>query len=129
MNPKIRDIDPGWSYDDMLPFTPACQVGDTIYVAGQCPIAEDGQTVGVGDIRAQVRQCITNIQTVLAKAGAGLDDVVKLNVYLTDRAFYRPQIEVRKEMFKHLPAATVVTVAALGLPEWLVEIDAVAVKP
>lgn len=128
MNPKIVDIDPGWEWDDVLPLSPACRVGELIFVSGQVSLDTDGQLVGEGDIEAQVRQCLVNIQSILDAEGAGLDDIAKVGVFLTDRSHYPSQIAVRKEFFNHMPAATVVTVAALGMPEWLVEIEAVAVR-
>lgn len=101
-------------------------MGDLIFVSGQVSLDTDGELVGEGDIEAQVRQCLVNIQSILDAEGAGLDDIVKLGVFLTDRAHYPSQ--VRKEFFNHMPAATAVIVAGLASPEWLVEIEAVAVK-
>ena len=128
MPSKIKDLDPR-TYKSPLPYTPGQIVGDHIYVAGCVSIDDKGNTVGVGDIKAQVRQVFKNIEEVLVLAGANLEHIFKLNVYLTDRAHYAPQIEVRKELFKHYPAATVVVIAGLGRPEWLLEIDCIAVKP
>lgn len=129
MNSKIQDLDPGWTYDDHLPFTPGRLVGDNIYVAGCVALNADGQLVGAGDIKAQTRQVFENIRTILALAGAGLDDIVTINVYLTSRDYYKGQIEVRKELFKRYPCATVVAVQGLGRPEWLIEVEAMAIKP
>lgn len=128
MNDKIADVDPGWEWDDVLPLSPACRVGDLIFVSGQVAVDAEGRLVGAGDIEAQVRQCLVNIASILDEEGAGLDDIARLGVFLTDRSHYPSQIKVRKEFFRHLPAATVVTVAALGMPEWMVEIEAIAVR-
>ena len=126
---EIIDLDPGWAYDDAFPFTPARQIGNMIYVAGQVALDPDGNLVGEGDIEAQTRQVFANIRTILALAGAGFEDIVKLNAYVTDRSHYRSTIKVRKELFVRHPAATVVIVAGLGSPQWLIEVDVVAVAP
>ena len=129
MNNKIKDLDPGWAYDNHLPFTPGRLVDGKIYVAGCVALDANGNQVGIGDIKAQTRQVFENIRAILALEGADLDDIVTINVYLTSRDYYRGQIEVRKEMFKRFPAATVVVVQSLGRPDWLIEVEAMAVKP
>ncbi|HWC03413.1 MAG TPA: RidA family protein [Methylomirabilota bacterium] len=106
------------------------KAGDTIYVAGQVALDGEGRLVGPGDVVAQTRQALENIQRVLAAGGATLDDVVKVTVYLAnvdDRARVN---EVRKAYFgANRPASTLVEVSRLALPGLLVEIEAVAVVP
>lgn len=83
-----------------------------------------------GDLVAQTRQIYQNIGTILAEAGASFDDVVKTTEYITPEqlAMYRETGEVRKEFFKgEYPAATGVVVTSLVRPEFLIEIDVVAV--
>lgn len=97
----------------------------TIRVSGQ---------VGEGpDLDSQMRSALSNLKEVLGKAGASMDDVVKMNTYIVD---YGPEsLEtfrgVRKELLgdSDMPASTLVGVASLALPEWLIEIEAVAVMP
>lgn len=100
--------------------------GRYILVSGAVAWDETGNVVGKGDIRAQARQAFENLKRVYAQAGAKLDDIVKLNVYLTDRDQRLPLVEVRKEYLKHSPPSTTVVVAGLVEADLLVEIDAIA---
>ena len=66
-----------WTYSKGASFAQGVEVGDTIYVAGQAALDDQGKVVGLGDMRAQSRQTFANIATVLAEAGSTMDDVVK----------------------------------------------------
>lgn len=124
-----RTIDPGWTWDDRLPLAQARQVGDTIYVSGQIAYDPNGNLVGQGDMKAQTRQALDNIKSVLERAGSGMKDVVKINTYITDRSKFMDMIAVRSEVFgDDPPASTAVVVQALAFPELLVEIEAIAIK-
>ena len=102
--------------------------GTTIYVAGQISLDEDGALVGAGDVAAQARQVLVNLGRVLDGAGASLDDVVKTTVFLTDLEGRGPVDEARREAFTAPPPAnTLLVVSSLARPEFLVEIEAVAV--
>ena len=105
--------------------------GRTIYVSGQVAMDANGAVVGQNDFRAQVKQVFENLKTVLAASGATLDDVVKFNYYVVghDAEKLRTIREVRDGYLKptNRPASTLVGVQALFRPEFLVEIDAVAV--
>ena len=98
--------------------------------AWQVGVDDDGKLVGsAGDMEAQARQTFKNVTQVLAEAGATLDDVVKMTCHITDVSKYGDYAAVRAELFQgNLPASATVVVAALGMPELLIEIDAVAVK-
>jgi enamine deaminase RidA (YjgF/YER057c/UK114 family) len=97
----------------------------TVYISGQ---------VGEGaDLETQMRAALGKLMKLLADQGASMADVVKMNTYIVD---YGPEsLEVfrgvRKELMGEadMPASTLVGVAALGMPEWLIEIEAVAVVP
>ena len=110
-------------------YSPGWEVsgGRAVFVAGQIPWDEDGNTVCKGDVAGQTRQVFANIGAVLAEAGGSLDDVVKITVFAADIR-YRDEINrVRTETFSEpYPASTQVAVASLVDPEWLVEIEAVA---
>jgi enamine deaminase RidA (YjgF/YER057c/UK114 family) len=103
----------------------------TIYTAGQVSIDEDGRVVGPGDLAVQTAQVMRNVGLALAAAGAGFADVVKITTYVVN---YRPEqrsiiSQARAPFFagRPPPASTLIGVAALALPEWLVEIEAIAV--
>lgn len=105
--------------------------GRTVYVSGQVSTDERGEVVGKGDLRAQLEQAFRNLQACLAAAGATFEDVVKSNLYVVGlRPEHVPVIrEVRARYFNQQspPASTLVGVEALVGPDWLVEIEVVAV--
>jgi reactive intermediate/imine deaminase len=103
--------------------------GRTLYVAGQVPIDADGDVVGA-DAATQARQVLSNLAAVLEAASATLADVVKTTVYLTNLDDRAAVGEVRQAHFAgDPPANTLVVVASLADPRYLVEIDAIAVLP
>ena len=102
--------------------------GRVLHVSGCVAQDENGETVGRNSMEAQTRQVLENIRTVLAHAGATMDDVVKVTVLVTDVSEVATIHEVRREFFNEpYPASTLVQVAQLIDPEWLIEIEAVAV--
>lgn len=97
----------------------------TLYVAGQ--VGADAAGQAREGIEAQCRQAWANIEAILAQAGMGLQDIVKTTVYLTDPSDYADFVRVRSEVLgEHKPASTLVCVSSLLMPEWKVEIDAIA---
>lgn len=123
-------IDPGWTWDDRLPLAQGKQIGNTIYVSGQVAYNANGQLVGEGDIKAQTRQVFQNIKDVLAAAGAGMGDIIKINTYITDQSKFMDMLAVRSEIFgNNPPASTAVVVAGLAFPGLLIEVEAIAIKP
>jgi enamine deaminase RidA (YjgF/YER057c/UK114 family) len=102
--------------------------GRTIYVSGQLARDETGEIVGVGDMAAQIEQVGKNIATCLAAAGATLADLVKTTTYVTDIDLFFKYPEIRARFFgPALPTSTTVEVRRLSHPDFLVEIDAVAI--
>ena len=105
-----------------------------VFVAGQVAWDSEGATIGDGDLAAQVEQCYLNIATALSDVGAGFGDVAKLTFYVVDWSPDKmaPLLEgIAKAAAKlgitPVPPATLVGVAALDVPEHLVEIEATAV--
>lgn len=105
----------------------------TIYVGGQDAVRADGEIVGKGDLAAQTTQILTNIETALAAVGAGLEHIIKWNVFVVEGQ----PIEAGFEAFQRFwgnrstppPLITAAFVKGLGHPDWLVEMDAIAVLP
>ena len=108
-------------------YADAVVAGDTLYVSGIVPVDANGELVGGDDVVAQARQVFDIMARVLAAAGAGPADVVKVTVYLTD-VDDRPRINpVRQEFFGTArPASTLVEVSRLAVPGARLEIEAVA---
>jgi enamine deaminase RidA (YjgF/YER057c/UK114 family) len=104
------------------------KAGNTIYIAGQVAQDEQGQVVGRGDITAQATQVFENLSKALTAAGASFSDLVKITIYITDPRFREPLGKVRTQYIRDaLPASTLVVVAGLAEPDYLIEIEAVAV--
>ncbi|HEY7907340.1 MAG TPA: RidA family protein [Thermomicrobiales bacterium] len=104
--------------------------GRVLHLSGQVAQAEDGSVVGVGDIAVQARQVLENIRGVLASVGGTMEDIQKVTIFVTDMACLMDIQAVRAEFFPPpYPASTLVQVAALVRPEYLIEIEAVAVIP
>src|SRR5215471_11459421 len=99
-----------------------------IFVAGQLARDAQGNVVGKGDMGAQIRQVGENIKAALAAAGATLADIVKTNTYVTDMdAFFR-HVDVRMQYFgPAMPTSTTVEVRRLAHPDFMVEIEVMAI--
>ena len=105
--------------------------GTTVHVSGQVSVNERGEVVGKGDFRAQVERTFENLKAALAAAGATFEDVVKVTYYVVGlKPEHVPVVrEVRGRYLdpRHPPASTLVGVAALVVPDWLIEIELIAV--
>ena len=122
-------IQPEGLWDPRPRFAQVVKIGNQVYVAGQTAVDEKGNVVGKGEIEAQTRQIFKNLQKCLRATGAGFDQVVKLNIYSTDLDAHLPTIaKVRKEYFPKEPvASTTIQIPRLVHPDWLLEIEAIAV--
>lgn len=104
------------------------RVGNTVYVAGQTAQNAQGEIVGRGDVAAQATQVMENIRTALQSVGGDLSNLVKTTIFITDPRFREALAGVRaRYLSAPLPASTLVVCAALAHPDYLVEIEGVAV--
>jgi reactive intermediate/imine deaminase len=109
------------------PYSQAVKVGDTVYLAGQIPLVPETMALENGDMRAQIRRVFENLAAVARASGGSLQDVVKLNVYLTDLGHFPLVNEVMAQYFREpYPARAAVGVAALPKGA-AVEMDAIMV--
>ena len=123
-----RRVSSNSPYEDVIGFSRAVRVGDTVYLSGTVAWGDDGKLAGPGDVYAQARQTIRNIERALVQAGASLHDVVRTRVYLTDIGRWEEAARAHAEAFGEArPASSMVQVSALADPAMLVEIEAVAV--
>ena len=108
-------------------YTDAVRYGDLLFISGLAPLDEMGRLVGGDDAAAQTRQVLDNMAKILAAAGAGFEDVLRVTVYLTDIADRAKINPVRQEFFgKTRPASTLIGVSELAVPGMKVEIEAIA---
>jgi enamine deaminase RidA (YjgF/YER057c/UK114 family) len=111
------------------PYSHGVKVGSGLVIAGQVALDEQLRLVGPGDAEAQARQTWENIQTVVEAAGGKITDVIRVTTYVADLGDVEAIHKVRREFFPDgdYPTATVVQVAALGLPGLLLETEAFAI--
>jgi len=131
---RIRPFNTRDTYPDQDLDNDLCQVvvaGDLVLLRGQ--VGQDlgtAESVGIGDPAAQARQAMDNVETLLSEAGARLEDVCKLVIYLTDSSYREAVYRVVGSRLRGVfPVSTGLVVSALARPEWLVEIDVTAVIP
>lgn len=108
-------------------YSQAVKAGDTVYLSGQIPLVPETMEIAGGDFALQTRQVLENLKAVCEAAGGGLEDIVKLTIYLTDLSHFATVNEIMTTYFqKPYPARAAVGVAALprDVP---VEIDAIMV--
>jgi 2-iminobutanoate/2-iminopropanoate deaminase len=104
------------------------RAGNTLYIAGQSPRNAKGEIVGKGDMGAQVRQVYENLKNVLASQGATLDNLVKITIFTLSIEEWRMTGDIREEyLVGRAPASTLVQIDQLASPDFLVEIEAIAV--
>jgi|Deesub1362B_J571_1020462.scaffolds.fasta_scaffold00003_652 2-iminobutanoate/2-iminopropanoate deaminase len=107
-------------------YSQAIRVGKLLFISGQVAIdPETGILVG-NDIKTQTIRVIENIMAIIKKAGGTLDNIVKINVYLADAAFYREFNEIYNKYFKDVPPARTTIATSLPGKKYLIEMDAIA---
>ncbi|MEX0681896.1 MAG: RidA family protein [Dehalococcoidia bacterium] len=103
--------------------------GKSVFIAGQVALDTDGNLIGEGDVAAQAEQVFTNLTAALAAVGGTFANVVKITVFLTDMSHITTVRDIRNRYVDtaNPPASTAVEVVALARPEWLIEVEAIAV--
>ncbi len=102
--------------------------GKLLFIAGQTASDKDGNVVGKGDIEAQTHQVFRNLSAVLQEAGGSLDNLVMTTTYITDRKYREGYNRVRMQYYKKSPpTSTLVIITGLAHPDYLIEINGVAV--
>ncbi|WP_022662575.1 RidA family protein [Paucidesulfovibrio longus] len=125
---RRENISYGHPLEAKLGFSRARRVGDILALTGCAPIAPDGSVHAPGDMYAQTVRSLEIIQDVLARAGAGLEDVVRTRIMVTDMERWEEAARAHGEVFGEVrPACTFLQVCRFINPEWLVEIEADAV--
>lgn len=125
---NTKETYPNQSLDNDL--CQAVRAGNTVYVRGQIGTDFAGNLVGLGDPRAQAEQAMKNVKQLLEEAGSDLSHIVKTTTYLIDPRYREPVYrEVGKWLKGVFPISTGLVISGLGQPEWLMEIDVIAVIP
>ncbi|MBX5458248.1 MAG: RidA family protein [Thermogemmatispora sp.] len=118
-------VSSGSPYEPVIGFARAVRLGNVIAISGTAPLGPDGKTVAPGDAAAQTRRCLEIIQAALEQLGADLSAVIRTRIFLARAEDWEQVGRVHGEFFGPVrPASTMVQVARLLDPEWLVEIEA-----
>ncbi|MBU1230929.1 MAG: RidA family protein [Proteobacteria bacterium] len=121
-----RLITSGSKWEPLLGYSRAVVAGNTIYVSGTCGVEADGSVAP--DMYGQARRALQIIEGALAQAGAGMKDVVRTRIFVTDAAQFDAIAKAHGEVFGEIrPATTIVEVVKLVDAAFMVEIEAVAV--
>lgn len=119
-------IVPAGSPPPLAPYSPGIRADNVVYVSGMLAMDVSGKTVGVGDVRAQTRQVLESVKSVLTAAGGSLANVTYNMIFLKDLADYAAMNEVYAQYFPSQPPARFCIRADLVRPEFLVEVTSIA---
>ena len=119
---KLKSVHPTMGYSHVA------KAGNTLYIAGQVAQDVEGNLVGKGDFEAQARQAYTNLKNILEEAGGSLQCIVKMTTFLTHHNYVETYRSVRNEFFSEPFAPnTLLIIESLASPDYLIEVEAVAV--
>lgn len=125
----IQRLNPG-GMTQPTAYTHLVKFDKFLFIAGQVALDAEGNVIGDGDMKAQVRQVLENLKTILASEGADFSNIVKINTFTTDIEAFFETGDIRSEYFgSNAPASTLVQIDRLARPVFLVEIEAIAVSP
>lgn len=118
----------GSKWEDIVGYSRAVKVGNVVEVTGTVASGDDGNVVGKDDAYAQTKYIYQKIEKVLEQAGAGMKDVVRVRMFVTDISRWQEYGKAHSEFFKDIkPCNTMVQVSALIEPGYLIEIEATAI--
>lgn len=125
---KRTNFSSGSKWEDIVGYSRAVRIGNVIEVTGTVASGDDGKVVGKDDAYGQTKYIYQKIETVLKRAGATMEDVVRVRMFVTDIARWQEYGKAHSEFFKEIkPCNTMVQVSALIEPDYLIEIEATAI--
>lgn len=117
-------VSTGSPYEPIIGISRAVRIGEMIAISGTAPLDDNGKTVGVEDPAVQARRCIEIAEKALAELGAGLSDVIRTCIFLTDINDWETVGRAHGEFFGDIrPVSTIVQVSRFVDPDWRVEIE------
>lgn len=122
---KRQKYSSGAKWESIVGYSRAVRVGDRIYVTGTTATDQNSRIIGIGDAYLQTVQCIKNIECALQALGAGLENIVRTRMFVTDISLWEEYGRAHGEFFRDImPATTMVEVSKLIDPDMLIEIEA-----
>ena len=119
---KLKSVHPTVGYSH------AAKAADTLYIAGQVAQDVEGNLVGKGDLESQARQVFINLKNIMEEAGGSLNNIVKMSTFLTHYSYIENYRNVRNQYFSEpFPPNTLLIIESLALPDFMIEVEAVAV--
>lgn len=128
----IQRVTSGAPWEDLVAYRRAVRVGSQVFVAGTVSVDEAGQPYAIGDAEAQTSRCLEIIAQALDKAGSHISHVVRTRLFVTDMSVetQRAVAQAHRKVFSAFPpACSMIGVAALASPDFIIEIEADAVIP
>lgn len=126
-----KPLSPSGIHPPFAPYSHGIEVASRsryVFCSGQLGIARDGTIPP--DAEGQARLAFDNIRAILAEAGMGLKDIVRINTFVTGREHLQPYMQVRNALFEEpYPASTLMIVSGFARPEFVLEIEAIAATP
>jgi len=123
VSPNIRQPNGHFSQATMV-----AARGRLVFISGMTARRADGSIAGIGDIEAQTRQVCENLKSAIEQAGGTMDDICRVDVYVRNMEHFEQIHKVRREYFKPpAPASTMVEICKMTSPDYLIEINAIAV--
>lgn len=124
---KRQNISSGAAWEDIVGYSRAVKIGNTIEVAGTTAV-KNGEIVGKGNMYAQTKCIFEIIEDALKKAGASMNDVVRTRMFVTDISLWEEAGKAHGEFFKEIkPVTTMLEISGLIDPDMLIEIEATAI--
>jgi enamine deaminase RidA (YjgF/YER057c/UK114 family) len=125
---KRTNYSSGAKWEDIVGYSRAVKIGNTIEVTGTVAVNDSSEQVGGNNAYEQTKFIIQKIEKVLQQAGASLNDVVRTRMFVTDISRWEEYGKAHGEFFKNIkPCTTMVEVSKLIAPEYLIEIEATAI--
>lgn len=124
-----KNFSSGAKWEDIVGYSRAVQVGNTLEITGTVASDENG-VVGKGDMYAQTKFALQKIEKVIKEAGFSLEDVVRTRLFVTDISKWEEVGKAHAEFFKTIkPCTTMLEISKLIEPDYLIEIEATAIRP